>query len=280
MLNNYLQFFLIFKLTDVIEISFFSILFYSFSVWLSKDKQKNLLPTFYLMNVSLIFTNITCMQTIYNFLINFWPAIITLFILVHQNILQKNFITLKNLSPIKNNNIDWFENLMRSCLMALNNKKELIVVVEGKDSFENFIDSSFTIKTSINQELLTALINSPSFDNKKMIWISYNGILQAINSNWNIQNDIIWPDDNQHSMEGFKQDAILFTSKMDALVFKTNLNKRTFDIVVCGKLIEDVAPNNAINIVDQFIKKIQISKKENNEIKINSAKHNNKQPVA
>lgn len=280
MLSQYLQFFLIFKWVDLVEILVFSTMFYAFSIWLRQDKQKNLLPTFYLMNIALITTNITCMHTIYNFLIHFWSVVVMLFILVHQNTLQKNFIALKNISPTKNKDENWFEDFMRSCLMAMNNKKEIIAVIEGKDSFEYFINSSFTIKTAVNQELLNALIDSPSFDNQKMIWVSYDGILKAINSTWNIENDLLWAEDKYQNIEKWKQDGILFSSKMDSLVFKTNINKRSFDIIVQGKLIEDIAPNNAINIIDQFIKKLQLTNKENNEIKLNTKKYNDKQPVA
>ncbi|MDR3646446.1 MAG: hypothetical protein P4L22_02815, partial [Candidatus Babeliales bacterium] len=275
-----LQFLLIFKWIDLVEILIFSTLFYAFSIWLRKDKQKNLLPTFYLMNIALITTNITCMHTIYNFLIHFWSVIVMLFVLIHQNTLQKNFIALKNLTPTKNKDENWFEDFMRSCLIAMNNKKEIITVIEGKDSFEYFINSSFTIKTAMNQELLNALINSPSFDNQKMVWISHNGILKAINSTWKIENDLLWAQDEYQNIEKWKQDAILFSSKMDSLIFKTNINKRSFDIIVHGKLIEDVAPNNAINIIDQFIKKLQLLNKETNENKFKATQHNNQQPLA
>lgn len=259
MLSQYLQFFLIFKWVDLIEILIFSTMFYSFSIWLCQDKQKKLLPTFYLINIALLFTNITCMHTIYNFLINFWSVIIMLFIIVHQNTLQKNFIALKNLSPTKNKNENWLQDFMRACLIAMNNKKEIIAVIEGNDSFENFINSSFTLKTSMTQELLNALINSPSFDNQKMIWVSCDGIFKGLNSTWCIDNDLLWSEDNNQNIEKWKQDGILFSAKMDPLIFKTNINKRSFDIIVGGKLIEDIAPNNAINIIDQFVKKIQLS---------------------
>jgi len=278
MFNKYLQFFLIFKWVDILEIISFAAIFYYFSIWLQKDKQKNLLPAFYLMNIVLISTNIFSMHTAFNFILNFSPVFIMLFILVHQSTLQRNFISIKNLSPIKNKDDNWLQDFMRTCLVAMNNKKEIIVAIEGKDSFENFITTNFTLKTSITQELSNALINSQSFDNQKMLWVSYDGIFRGINSSWNIENNLLWTQEKDDSIEKWKLDGILFSSKLDCLIFKTNTINRSFDIVVHGKLMDNIAPNNAINIIDQFVKKINL--KESNEVKISSKKYSNEQPSA
>jgi hypothetical protein len=52
----------------------------------------------------------------------------------------------------------------------------------------------------------------------------------------------------------------MFTSKIDSLVFRTDPIKRTFDIIIEGRLIENLSFNQTIQFLEQFIKKNEIKK--------------------
>lgn len=253
--NEILNLLMIFNLIDLFEILFFSVAIYYFSLWLAKDKQKNLLLTFYLMSTIFITAHIANMTTVTNFFLAFWPVLMMLFILVHQNSLQKNFIALKNLTLTKLYNADWLDSFMRSCINAMNNNKQITVVVEGNDSLIGFVKAPFLIHAPINMELIDTLIASSNYDPNKLIWITQNGMLQAINTSWDIKNNNLIKSNEVQNLDEWKQDAILFSSKTDILVFRVSPQKHTFDIIIQGKLIENAHPNNAINIIQKFVRK-------------------------
>ena len=284
-LNQYINSFLIFHWKDFLEILFFTSLVYYSSLWLRNDKQKNLLATFYLILCIFVGSHFAQMHTVTNFFVLFLPVIITIFYLVHQNTLQKNFIALKNISPAKPiNNTIWIDEFMRSCLSAIGNNKQITAIIENKDSLNEFIATPFTIQTNINKDLIDILINSPSFDQQKMMWITWDGKLQAINSTWNIKNSDLWISDDMQTNDNWQQDAIIFTSKIDSLVFRSYPVKRTFDVVMQGKLIENITPNNFLNIIQHFTKKneIELLKRKgqtNNEAKFKSSS-SKQQPYA
>src|SRR3990170_8108111 len=87
---------LFFMLTwrDVLEILFFSSIFYFISCWLKKDKQKNLVGIFQLYIFSIVATYLLDLATINMVLFMYTPSIIMIFILIHQRTLQKNFVGL------------------------------------------------------------------------------------------------------------------------------------------------------------------------------------------
>jgi hypothetical protein len=280
--NNYFNYLLIFKWSDALEIIFFAASIYYFSLWLKNDKQKNLLAIFYLTFSIFICSYFTNMNAITNFFLIFWPTILTIFLLLHQNILQKNFIAMKKILPAKPVDFIWIDDFIRSCLNAIGNNKQITAIIEGTDSLEEFIKAPFSIVASVNKDLIDALINSPTFDQQKMIWINYEGKLQAINSSWNIKNSQFWTTDDIEEINQWQQDSIIFTSKTDAIAFRSYPAKRTFDVIVQGRLIEDLSPNNALTLISQYIKQNEMktlkTNKDKNEIKFKNNQF--KQPSA
>lgn len=256
MFNEYLNFLLIFNLKDLIEILFFSILIYYCSIWLKADKQLNLLPPFYLLLTIFIFSNLSNMFAISQFLVSYFPTILTIFFLIHQKTLQKNMIALKKIKPLKEKiSTNWFEDFIRICFHSMNNNKQIICIIEGNDSLSAYLKPSFNIPVQINKELTEILIDSYKFDQQKMLWITYQGTISGINTDWNIVNNNLWFDENNYSVDDWQQNAIIFSSKFDCIIFKTDIEKHKIDIIIQGRLIEDLNPNNAFAILEQFIKK-------------------------
>ena len=125
---------------DPLEILFFITIFYFFSLWLKKDRQKNLLFYFYCYCCVIIIAFYAQLPTLSTMLFLSAPVALMLFILVHQETLQKNFISLKNASAPKILPTDWLEELLRTCLVAINNNKEVLCVIEHRNNLETFLE--------------------------------------------------------------------------------------------------------------------------------------------
>lgn len=253
MFSNPLSFFF---WRNIIEIIFFSSLFYYLALWLRKDKQKSLTLYFYVYCLLIIASYNLQLTTIYSFLLFFAPVIIMAFILIHQKILQRNFITLKNIKPSDKRHAEWLNDLMSTCLVAINNNKEIRCIIECNDNLQDLVVTPFFLQAHINKELLSMLIESQSYDETKMLWITQQGILIGINATWKLEADFeTWPDIENKRISPWHQDTLLCTSRTDALIFIITPQTRTFDIMISGKIIDRISVNNAISIIKNYITK-------------------------
>ena len=87
----------IFGWKDAIEILCMTGGLYFFSTWLQHDKQKQLVTHFYALCSLVVIAHLTELPTLGSSLMSFFPAMIMLFILVHQKSLQNSFVALKKL---------------------------------------------------------------------------------------------------------------------------------------------------------------------------------------
>lgn len=276
---RFLNFFLIYKWIDLIEIFFFTSTIYFFSLWLKKDQQKNLVPAFYFFCSTIIFSYALDMHNLNNFLIIFMPTILMLFILVHQNTLQKNFIMIKNANLPKIKNNDWFDPFMRHCLSLINQNKQIICAIEGKDNLEELLINQININTQINKEIIDLAINSTIFNQNEIIHINYQGNLIGLNSAWNTKNHTFYVAEDTQDIESWKQDSLLLSSKTDVLIFKICPKKRMVDIIAQGKIIENLAIAAAIKVIQEYINKnLKISKKGKDQNENINKKFTPKQP--
>jgi len=244
----------IFSIKDVIEILCLTGGLYSFSLWLKQDQQKPLVLYFYGTCSLVIMAHLADLPTISNTLTVLYPTMIMLFILVHQKSLQKSFVTLKNLQPSQITNTTWLETLLRSCIIAANNKRQISCIIEGHDSLNELVSAPFEIKSKLQPELLDVLLNSASYDQHKMIWLSSTGILLGINTEWQLIDSIV--DNRESELDNWQKNCLLFTSKTDALAFRLNPINKTFDIVTEGTLLEKVPTDQTIKLMRRhFIKK-------------------------
>ena len=234
-----------FDIKAFIEILFFSILFYYISIWLKKDKQKNLLFYFYFFCFLAFITYIFQLKAISYFLFIFSPAIIMLFILLHQKTLQQNFVSYRNILKNKLSIDDWLESLIRSCLYSINKSKDLIFVIEKNDPLNEFLEIPFKLNTPLQDDLLETLIENKNFDSKKLIWLDKNGNIISINASWK----------NLPFESKDENNLAIITSNMDSLILKTTAITRNFEITIKGKTIENLDTNNAIQIIKRFLLK-------------------------
>lgn len=262
----------IFGWKDAIEILCMTGGLYFFSVWLQHDKQKKLVTHFYAMCSLVVIAHLTELPTLGSSLMSFFPAMIMLFILVHQKSLQSSFVALKNVQPSQTIQSNWLETLLRSCLIAMNNKQQVTCLIEGKDSLAELVTTPFTIKSKLQPDFLDMLLSSSTYDPQKMIWLSDNGILLGVNTTWQITDKAANNKDSQ--LDTWQQNSILFTAQTDTLAFRINPLSRTFDVTMEGKLIENMPTDQAIKLMHKHFRKQGLHKNKEGYDSYSQTEHN------
>ena len=155
---------------DSLEIIFFATIIYIFCLWLKKDSRHNLLLYFYSYCALFILTYIGNFNTVHSFLFYASPIILILFIIFHQDVLQRNFITMTHTptNPIHSHS-DWLEMLMRTCLHGMNNHKQVICVIEHTADLCSFLQTPFVFKSPLAQNMLMLLLESNSFNQDQIV---------------------------------------------------------------------------------------------------------------
>lgn len=249
-----LQYLGIFSWKDPLEILFFSWVIYRFSLWLKQNQTQHLLTTFYRLCLFLAGSYFLQLTTLNSFFLLYGPSIVMLFILIHQESLQQNFVTMKKIKPQeKNSTNNWLEILLRSCLRTQNAHKTFICIIEQQQELSFLLDAPFFLKNNLNDDLLVLLLESPHLDAKKIVWLSYDGSVNAVNCTWKKPIEQTWLADNVVNQEAWLANALMVTQKTDALVFKSNAQTGTFDVVAQGKLVENLSATNTLRIIRHYL---------------------------
>ncbi len=238
---------------DALEIIFFSCVVYRFSRWLKQDHQKNLIPYVYTYASVTACAYYMPLPTVALFLLVSAPVGLVALIVLHQETLQKNFITLKNYVPAQRDNTDWVETLIRSSLIAVNNNKTVRCVIETGDSLTTMLSTSLSLHAHVNQELLDIVFTSTACKPETMIWMSADGIIKGINTSWNAHYDTTWVDHTMHNLAQWKQDALVFTKKTDALIFNITPDTRSFELIINGTAFDQVSATHALHMIQKHI---------------------------
>jgi hypothetical protein len=241
----------LFHWKDLVEIFFFSSIFYYSSLWLRRDRTKNLLFYFYAYGLVGIASYAFALETITLCLFLYAPVAAMIFLMLHQTQLQKNFITAQSITPPQQRR-DWLSTLFQSLLGAVNSNKQIICVIEKFDSLKTVLDSNLSFNAEVDKGLLDILFTSDFFDHNKMILVNHHGSLLAINATWHSMVDEEWTTDIQN-LETWKQDAFLLTNKTDALVLSIDPQTRTATLIAQKKFLENISLNEALLTIKQYL---------------------------
>lgn len=246
---------------DILEITLFSGALYYFSLWLQRDKQKPLLLYFYGYCLALTVCYVAHLATTQTALLLFSPVILVVFVVLHQESLQRNFVALHTISSSYKDSEDWVSLLMRSCLVAVSNHKELSCVIERRNALQTLLDTPFLFQCKLKEGLLDFLTESDSFNDKELIWLQDDGTLLGVNCSWKKRSIDAWLAKEVKEQEPWLQDALFFTSKVDALYFKINATTRTFTLVAQGKVLEKVSAHAAVRAIKKYLGHFKPAKK-------------------
>lgn len=240
---------------DLIEIIFFSTVFYYISKWLHADHHHQLL--FYFLGYCLLFLTTAWLQlpVVHPFLSYFAPVIAILFILLHQETLQKKFITLRNYIPVKQIPSNWHQELIRIALIAHNKEIPLHIIIEQRDNLNELLHSPFLLDAPFQVELLQTLINSTSFIPEKFIWLKSDGTIRSINVSVQYKIDERWNNEID-TMPRWKQNATILSTKTDGMIIATSEEQTTtFTVIHQETELSSLSAENCIKL----LKKITLS---------------------
>jgi hypothetical protein len=185
------------------------------------------------------------------------------FIIIHQDVLQKNFIALANIIPFKETqSLDWLEELIRSCLVAANNGKETYCIIEHKDSLSTLISAQLSLHANVQKNLLTMIFESSMLQAPNMLLLNSQGQIMGINANWQTLPDEDWFSGDLKILPIWQQEALFFTKKTDATFFSICPITRTFLIIVQGKLFTNISAHHALLAIKKYLSSQNIGLKE------------------
>lgn len=231
---------------DPIEILLLSITIYYISIWFKKDAQKNLLPYFYGFCSFTITVHVLGLSTISYCLFLFSPAIIFIFMFMHQSVLQRNLIALKNITLAHSPSDHWITTLLRASLTMMHANKRISIVIECSDALAPYITADYCINAPLSKDLLTLLVEH-TYNPKQMIWVDAQGTIRGINASWKTK----WHQEMDEHDDAWINDALTYTSKNDALVLHSNPTNHQYSLVSNGNLDQALT----INEISQLLRK-------------------------
>lgn len=233
---------------DSIEILFFAVALFYAAQWLKQDRTQPLLGYLYSYLALTLGSYFFGLFSVSYALCALSPACAMVFILIHQKTLQRNYVALRNLTPRKQlHNANWVELLVRSCLVTMNNKKPVMCVIEQRDSLAQFIWAPFILNSYVQPGLIELLLQNPTYDHNSFLWLNHEGKLQAIACNWQQFGQ------EQTFSTVWHEDALLYTSKTDAVVIYADPHSHTFSIIAQDKLIENLSAPQAVRIINSYV---------------------------
>lgn len=230
-----------------IEIFCLSTFFYWFSLWLKKDSKKNLVWYFYSYCFVFLLAELTSLSVVHSFMLYATPLVLIILVIVHEDLLQRNFISLqKNTDTILNNSTT-LDEIVRAALYAFNKNKNFLLILENRSDLTSFIQTDHVFNADLNQSSLIILMESNIFDDGKYLWCTTNGKIKAINAQWKIHKSEVNAAlvDSNH----WKHDALLITTKMDTSVIRGDAQSRLFDLIISGKIQERLSAHQLLQLI-------------------------------
>lgn len=239
----------IFSWHDCLEIAIISSIVYAFIRWLSHDQQKNLTAWWYGYCLLLFCSSYGGLAIVHLALCCAAPVVVVTFILIHQQTLQKNFITLTALTPRRHPTTDWLETLIQGCLHALNKNREVVCIIERNDALDTFLSANAVFNAEITHELLELLTKH---EGAVTLWTTHAGKLHALNPTWRWSTDELWAADEVKTLQTWKQHALLVTSKSDAIMFTLSPATRLCTLITQGKIVNDLTAHQAFALLKTY----------------------------
>lgn len=227
---------------DYVEICFISMMIYKFLCWLKTD-QKQLLGYFYSYCTAAFVAHYAGLGIVSQLLFIAAPVVVCIFILIHQQTLQKNYVGLKKIIPTTVNAEDWIEELMRSSLYAMNTSKSIVWVIERKDSLDGSLQAPCLFYAELKKDLIDLLLETQSSTEDSILWVNHTGKLVAINATWRTSSDG-WETPDVQALPVWQQQALLMSSKTDTLIVRSCAKTRLFTIIGQGKCADNLSAHH------------------------------------
>ncbi len=234
---------------DFIEIGALSTAFYYSALWLKKDRQKNLLPYFYGYVTLIIVCHFGELNTLTSFLFIFSPAVAMLFMLMHQELLQRNLVMLKNITTHPSPSCpDWLASIMKATLSMLAENKDIILLIEHTDAMNPFLQLSDTFEAPITDGLISLLFQK-LYTPSRMCWLTSSGMIRGINVSFKAS----WHPTAYHTKTAWIDDAVAYTAKADALIIFANAQLHNYAVAHSGIIRQGLSMEQAHQLIKKLI---------------------------
>lgn len=207
-------------------------------------------------------TYYTQLKIVSSFLLMSAPITAVLLIIMHQQSLQKNFIVPKVIKHISNNDTLWMDELMRTCLAALNKQKEIICLIERSDDLKTVVSAEHYLHADFKKDFLDLLIDHIDTQAGDMLWIDQTGKLIGINARLALNPQPSGLANDANNYAAFKQEAVVLTGKTDALIMQISTSSRLFTCIVQAKIVEGLTAQHMLMLLKKYLTKPYNSQKD------------------
>ena len=182
-------------------------------------------------------------------LITFAPIVIICLVVLHKETLQKNFIALHTIEHPKQAIPEWPDTLIRCALSMMSNDQTFQCIIQYKDDLQSMLDTPELLNCPLSTTMLNIIMKSTLLQRSKLLWISSEGTIKAINTDWKKNSIEAWLTKEVQQTESWKQNALFFTSKTDAVFLSIDTYTRTFTLIKTGKIIEKLSAQSALALL-------------------------------
>ncbi|EKD48559.1 MAG: hypothetical protein ACD_64C00257G0002 [uncultured bacterium] len=235
--------------SDIVEISIISTCFYYTALWLKKDRNTNLLAYFYGFLFFLFAAHGLQLTTLTSILLLFSPSVVMLFMLMHQQLLQRNFVSLKNVTLATQSSCpDWLSAIMKKTLDMLAHNKNILILIEHTDALRPHLAVTEPLDVPITHGIITLLFNT-LYDPEYLCWISSTGMLRGINVSFKAS----WHPHSYQTNNAWVDDAVAYTSQTDAVILYAHADSHQYAIAHQGIIHEGLSMEQAHKLIKKCI---------------------------
>jgi hypothetical protein len=230
---------------DIIEIMLCISACYYITAWLNKDKQSRLLATAYGYCATLFISYLLPLPTIYIALLTFAPLVVATLLMIHKESLQKSFVALHRITPAVKQQHYWVQDCIQIALISMNHHTPLAFVIEKHQALDAFVKTEHPLHTTFCTNIGTLLIEHKQAP-ESFLWLSNDGTLCGYDCTFLLTSIDAWFAQETQHQDVWIQQALVFSSKTDALFIRTDPVSRTFTIITQGTKTDYVSAGKTI----------------------------------
>ncbi len=235
---------------DYVELFFVVATVLWITTWLNRDKTRHLVLYFYFYCFLIFATYALSLPVAHKLLVAAVPLVIMIFVLMHEEVLQKRFAVPVRAVPHGPVDDTWIDELLQACLFAMNTNTALTFLLEHHDTIGSLITKGCTFETPLTKNKILVLVESRLFDRSSMIWIRSDGILVGINASWIQESESSAGNDAKQRAWLM---ALLASHKTDVLVLRTNPEHNSFDIALRGNSAQNLTSAHCRMLLRQYV---------------------------
>ncbi len=236
--------FLIYQWQDLFEIAVLSWVLYKVMHLLAHDTQKPLLKYFYIYFSLIIFAYSYNCQTLQILLLVSAPALLTFFIVVHQETLQKNFVALYRPAIYVKKEI-WHYGLIQLCQKQASKNQSTAFILEKRHNLETLVTNGISCNATFSPSVCELLYTTPLVFSEHFFLIQYDGTIRGLNVTIN-EHSVL------HSATLPEERELFLTAKTDALLLKMDATTLTFSCIHNNKKLTHLSARTMTTILDTF----------------------------